>query len=82
VVPGQVMSAQLMTDRLANSYLGFDGPGAYRNKAAQSEQDEMVRNKMRAEHAEAVKKFREHDALCKVQEKALMEERRVRPSNR
>jgi hypothetical protein len=58
-------------------HLGFDGPGAYKNKMAQAEKDELARDKMRAEHVGAVKKFRERELEMVVQEKALAGERKV-----
>lgn len=70
-----IAGARLMSERLTNLYLGFDGPGAYRNKLAQAEHDETARDQMRAEHAAAVKTFREREVACVAQERALAAER-------
>lgn len=66
-----VEGARLMAERLTNQYLGFDGPGAYKNKLAQAEKDDVARQKQRAEHAAAVKKFREREVQCLAREKEL-----------
>ena len=54
-----IAGAKIISDRLTDSYLGFDGPGAYKNKLAQAERDDFERDKHRAQHERELKKLKD-----------------------